>query len=213
VYHHPPELSRSVVPPGGFHYEQGLGDGSYTRIEGGSLDQLLDRILVYRQQNGMILASGTEPLPESVWRDYNAQVCGQYPWLCTGVREAPVATVEGAGVASGFELLVLRMSRWVDGLKRGPIDWVDQKNATDRANICLGCPQNVDWHSSCGTCNQNLVLGAAAVRGVRRTGVDAGLKGCRAFGTLQELAVWISEPGGDAKYKAPAICWRLKEGL
>ena len=188
-------------------YFQELGDGSYSRIEGGSLDDILERVLRYRQQNGIVLASGVEALPESVWRDYNAQVCGKWPWLCTGVREPPPMTVE-AGGGSGFEMLVLRMQRWIDGLRRGPIDWVDQKRAIERGQVCLGCPQNVEWATNCSSCNHALVMSSAAVRGVRRTGLEGQLRGCRAFGTLQEVAIWVESPGGEAKYAAPPQCWR-----
>jgi hypothetical protein len=208
-----PELSRSVVPPGGFWYEQALADGSVTRISGGSLDQVLELVLAYRQQNGMILGAGVEALPEAVSRDYHQWACGKWPWLCTGVREGPTATVEASGGVRGFELLVLRMQRWVDGLRRGPIEWVDAKRALERANICLGCPMNVLWETNCGSCNQNLVLSSAAVRGVRRTGMEGGLKGCRVYGTLQEVAVWVQDPGGEgAKYQVPSFCWRASAG-
>lgn len=205
------ELSRSVVPPGGFYYEQGLSDGSWSRIEGGSLEHLLDLILRYRQNNGMILAEGTVPTPEGVANDYHAWACSRWPWLCTGVREPVPQTTEVHGVGpSGFELLVLRMQRWVDNLRRAPIGWVDPKRAIDRAQICVGCPSNVDWTTNCGSCNQNLTMSAAAVRGVRRTGLEAGLKGCRAFGTLQELAVWLEDPQGDRRYAPPPQCWRVR---
>jgi hypothetical protein len=210
VIHHPPEISRSVVPPGGFYFEQALSDGSYSKIEGASLDHILELVLKYRQGNGMILPSGCTPTPEAVWADYNAWVCSKYPWLCTGTREPPPQTTETLSLTTGWEMLVLRAQRWVDALKRTAIDWVDQKSATDRAQICLACPQNVEWHTNCSSCNQNLVGSAQAIQGVRRTGVEAGLKCCRAFGTYQPLAVWLQQPQGDSRYQPPPQCWRLK---
>jgi hypothetical protein len=203
------QLSKSVVPPGGFYFDQVLADGSSTRITGGSLDNVIELVLAYRQNNGMILPQGCEPLPEAVWADYHLQACAKWPWLCTGTREAPPFTTEVVSAASGWEMLVLRMQRWVDNLRRAPVDWTDQKRATERANICLGCPQNVMWETNCSSCNKNLVQSAAAVRGVRRTGLESGLKGCRAYGTLQELAVWIDQPGGDNRYQPPPFCWRV----
>jgi hypothetical protein len=203
------ELSRSVVPPGGFIFDQALSDGSYARISGASLDQVLELILRYRQVNGMVLASGTVPTPEAVWADYNAQVCGKYPWLCTGVREPPPATVAGGSGSGGWELLLLRMQRWLDSIRGSGIEWVEPKTAADRALVCANCPQNVAWETNCSSCNQTLTQGSAAVRGARRLGIDSFLKGCRAFGTLQEVAVWIRDPGGEKRYEAPPPCWRL----
>jgi hypothetical protein len=210
VQHNPPELSKSVVPPGGFYFDQTLADGSYSRITGGSLDNVLELVLKYRQLNGMVLPEGCVPTPEAVYADYNVQACAKWPWLCTGAAEVPPQTTERASpTSSGWEMLVFRMQRWVDALRRAPIDWTDQKRATDRANICLGCPQNVEWQTNCSSCNHNLTLSAAAVRGVRRTGLESGLRGCRAYGTFQELAVWIDNPGGDGRYQPPPFCWRV----
>lgn len=203
-----PQLSKSVVPPGGYWFNQALADGSYSKISGGSLDHLLGLILTYRQNNGIILAPGTLATPEGVYSDYHGWACAQWPWLCTGAAEPMAPVMEILTSQSGFEMLVLRMQRWIDSLRGGPIGWIDQKRAIDRAHICLGCPSNVDWMTNCSSCNHNLTLSSAAVLGARRTGLEAGLKGCRAYGTFQPLAVWIDSPGGDAKYAAPPQCWR-----
>lgn len=205
-----PEISRSVVPPGGYHYLQPLGDGSYSRIEGGSYDHLVDLILRYRLANGILLPPECAATPEGVHSDYNAWACRQWPWLCTAHREAPPATIESASGLSGFEMLLARAQRWVDWARTRPLDWVDQKRAHDRALVCQGCPQNVYWETNCSACNTNLTLSVRALKGARRTGLEDALRGCRAFGTIQELAVWLAQPGGDSKYPAPAACWRLR---
>jgi hypothetical protein len=203
-------LSRSVVPPGGFIFDQALVDGSFTRIEGGSFDQVLERILAYRLANGMVLGESERALPQAVERDYNAQVCGKYPWLCTGVREGVPAP--GLEKGSAFELLITRISRWLSSLALEQVRWVDQKSAAERAQVCLGCPQNVFWETGCSPCNQQVRSGSSSLRGARRLALDSGLKGCRSFGTLQEVAVWMETPGGEAKYAAPPFCWRRSSG-
>lgn len=208
VDHNPPELSRSVVPPGGFIFDQALADGSYTRLEGASLDQVQELILRYRQVNGMLLPAGTLVTPEAVWRDYHSQVCTKYPWLCSAARTMPQATQEVATGLGGWEMLYSRMQRWMDEVRSRGQDWVDQKTAHDRAERCLACPQHVLWQTNCGSCNQNLTQQSAAVRGARRLAQDSVLRGCRVFGTLQEVAVWLQSPGGEAKYEAPHFCWR-----
>ena len=204
----PPQLSTAVVPPGGFVYDQPLADGSFYRVEGASLDHVRELILKYRQQNGMILAAGTISTPDAVSSDYHAWVCAKYPWLCTPQRDPLPVTVE-AGGASGFEMLLYRMGRWLEGVRSHAQDWIDPKSASDRANVCLSCPQNVLWQTTCDPCNSNLIQSAAALKGARRLPQDGALRGCRAFGTLQEVGVWLREPGGERKYQPPPMCWRL----
>lgn len=205
----PPELSRSVVPPGGYIYDQALADGSTQRITGASYDHILELVLKFRQTCTMLLPQGVGVSPESVWGDYNAQVCAKYPWNCSAARTQPQATSEVATGATGFEMLIDRLQRWIKGIQSQSNVFVDYANAQARAQICMACPQNVFWQTNCGTCNQTVSQQSAAIRGGHRTGMDEALKACRAFGTLQELAVWLAEPGGEAKYQPPPICWRL----
>jgi len=204
----PPQLSSAVVPPGGFIYDQLLADGSYYQIQGGSYDHVRELILRYRLLNGMVLAPGTRSTPDGVSEDYNAQVCGKYPWLCTPQREPLPVTVEVGGTP-GFEMLIVRMGRWLDWVRSHEAKWVDHKSATERAAICAQCPQNVLWQTNCDPCNSKLVIGSAALRGARRLHADPLLRGCRAFGTLQEVAVWLEEPGGEGRYEPPPNCWRV----
>jgi hypothetical protein len=204
----PPQVASALVPPGGYRYEQPMADGSYCLIVGGSLDDICQRILAFRLANGMAVKSGTLSTPEGAANDYHAQVCAKYPWVCTPQVE-PLTPIRETGTgATGFEMLYARMQRWVDFVRSNAQDWVDQKTASDRANVCVGCPQNVAWETNCGACNSNLVRTAAAITGARRVANGPQLKGCRSFGTLQALAVWLSNPGGDNKYPRPPQCWR-----
>ena len=197
------------MPPGGFIFDQVLGDGSLTRITGASLDNILDLVLKFRLVHGVLLA-GVEATPEAVFADYNAQVCTKYPWLCSARRQTPVVIMPQSPVA-GFEPMLTRMQRWIDTVRVGLPAFTDIQTATNRAMICAQCPQNIDWMTNCGSCNQNLTSLSVQIRGARRLGIDQMLKGCRAFGTLQELAVWLESPGNEQKYPAPPICWRLKQ--
>jgi len=205
----PPQLSTAVVPPGGYIYDQPLADGSWCRITGASYDNVIELILKYRLANGMLLPQGCAATPDAVSADYNAWACLKYPWLCTPQRSAPQATAEVSTGAVGFEILLQRMQRWIDQVRSHPVDWIDSKSATDRALVCANCPQNVSWQTNCDPCNSNLVQASAALRGSRRTALDPLLRGCRAYGTLQEVAVWIRDPGGDNKYEPPPHCWRV----
>jgi hypothetical protein len=203
------ELSRSVVPPGGYRYEQGLGDGSVSVIEGGSLEEVLGKVLAYRIANVMVLASGVEASEEAVEKDYHGQVCGKWPWICKPLERGEIVRSQQTS-AGGFEMLIVRMQRWFGWLRGKSLGWVDMRVAYERGNVCLGCPQNVYWESGCGECNRQIRVDSAALRGSRRLGIDGGLKGCRAWGTLQEVAVWLEEPGGEKRYEAPGMCWRVK---
>jgi hypothetical protein len=206
-----PQLSSAVVPPGGFVYEQPLSGGGLSIIVGGSFDDILAKVLVYRQQNGPVLdPQYSVATPDAVASDYHAQVCTRYPWICTPQRDPlPVTVPVDGGPSTPWEMLYSRMLRWVDTVRTQGQSWVDQKTASDRALVCAQCPQNVAWETNCGPCNQNLSTLAAGIIGGRRTPSGPMLKGCRSFGTLQALAVWMSEPGGDNKYPAPPVCWRV----
>lgn len=206
----PPQVSTSLVPPGGYIYDQPLSDGSYSHIVGASLEDIAGLIWKFRLANPMILPEGCQATLDGSSADYHAQVCARFPHVCTPQRGAPVATTEISTGASGFEMLYTRMERWIGATRAGQLDWVDSKTATDRALICASCHANIDWQTSCGVCNDNLTRAAAQIQGNRRTALDSHLRACRVFGTLQRLAVWISDPGGEKKYPAPPQCWRLK---
>jgi hypothetical protein len=207
--HNPPAVSRSIVPPGGFIYDQPLADGSTQRITGASGDNVLELVLKFRQNCGMLLKSGSIPTPDAVWLDYNQQVCTKYPWICSAARSQPQATAALAG-PNDFVPLLLRIQAWEDTLRSGAIDFVDIATANARAMVCIGCPMNVPFETNCGSCNQKVAQTSAGLRGARRLGIDQMLRGCRPFGTLNELSVWIQSPGGDQKYTPWPNCWRLK---
>jgi len=202
-------LSSSIVPPGGFIYDQPLADGSHMRISGASYDNILELILKFRLVHLAVLPAGTQATQEAVLADYNQAVCSQYPWLCRPL-DAPVPAA-AAGQGAAFVPLFTRMLDNLNQLKNaGAIPYVDQLAAQTRANICLNCPQNVQWETNCGNCNQNLIALSYQVRQGRRLGCDSGLRGCRAYGTALPVSVWLADPGGDNKYQPPSICWRVR---
>lgn len=205
----PPQVSTSLVPPGGYIFDQALVDGSYSHIVGASLDDIGAKIWKFRLANPMVLPPGCQATLDASVLDYHAQTCAKYPWNCTPQRTQPQATMEVATGATGFQMLYNRMERWIGAVRSSPIDWVDNKTAADRALICASCHANTAWETNCGQCNQSLAQQAQAVLGNRSTAFDGSLRACRAFGTLQKLAVWMALPGGDSKYIAPPQCWRL----
>jgi hypothetical protein len=191
-------------------FDQPLSDGSKMRITGGSLDNVLELILRFRLEHLILLPSGTEATPEAVSNDYHGTVCAAYPWLCRPTSGGGSAPPGQYGPV--FVPLFTRMLENLNGLKASVPAFVDMQSATNRANACMQCPQNILWETNCGTCNQNLTALAYAIRGGRRLNADSGLRGCRAFGTLLAVSVWLQEPGGDNKYQQSApvgLCWRL----
>jgi hypothetical protein len=182
------------------------------RITGGSLDHVLELILKFRLEHLMLLATGAQATVESVSLDYHGTICARYPWLCKPTSGGGSAPREAGGQSRG--IFVPLFSRMLDNLNKiksaGVPDFTDIQAATSRANLCMQCPQNIGWETNCGTCNQNLTALAYAVRGGRRLGADSGLRGCRAFGTLLAVSVWLQDPAGDNWYEqsAPSLCWR-----
>jgi len=204
------QLSSAIVPPGGFIYDQPLADGSRMRITGASYDHVLELILKFRLAHLALLVPGVQATQEAVASDYNEAVCSQYPWLCKPLN-APVPDPSAGQGAPGFIPLFSRMLENLNELKNaGAIPYVDQMQAQSRANICMNCPQNIQWETNCGSCNQNLVALSYQIRQGRRLGADSALRGCRAFGTALAVSVWLADPGGDARYQPPSICWRVR---
>jgi len=203
-------LSSSVVPPGGFIYDQPLADGSKMRITGASYDNICELILKFRLAHLNLLVPGAQATQEAVAGDYNQAICSVYPWLCKPL-DAPVPAPSAGQGAATFVPLFSRMLENLNQLKQaGQIPYVDQITAQARANICMHCPQNVQWETNCGNCNQNLTALSYQIRQGRRLGCDSALRGCRAYGTALSVSVWLGDPGGDGRYQPPSICWRVR---
>jgi hypothetical protein len=209
----------SVVPPGGWTFRQKLTSSPqrprHQLLSGATYDQLLDNVFKFRLNNLEMVPVGTAT-KESVEQDVGFFICGQWPNNCTGSR-AQFAKLETSGQWPGKQFKVdyrrplTRIEDWITRLTTETLRFVDNATALERAQICLKCPLHQAWRTGCGPCNDNATRRATLIRGSHLSGLESKLKACIAFGTLQELSVWLEEDFSSTRIKRlPDKCWKVK---
>lgn len=208
-----------LVPPGGWHFMQKLRSSPQRpksqRVDAATYDQLLEFVLRFRLNNIEIVPSGTAT-KESVAQDVLYYICGNYPGNCTGSKAQLNAMMLGERVvarsrSTDYRRPLTRIEDWLTNLQGHELKWVDQATATERAKICVECPLNQPWRTGCGACNDNAFRREILVRGSHQTGLEKHLKACVAYGTLNELSVWLADDHSSARRKVPIECWKAKE--
>lgn len=196
----------SMVMPGGWAYEQPLDSGQKQRIEARTYAELIERVLLFRQQHIELVPSGTAT-KELVESDLLMWICTRYPTQCTGARnELPKPTVEQK---PGYIRPTNRVENWLKTLAQHELEWLDQATAAKRTRTCIQCPLNQNWATNCGSCNQNIRTRSLLLRGSRRTGFESQLRHCLAYGWLLEVAVWLKDGyAGEPRRKPPGECWQ-----
>lgn len=107
-----------------------------------------------------------------------------------------------------FIPLIQRVREWLDGTAPRKPMIVSEPEATERAQICIACQQNVRWKTNCGECNTAADYIAFTMRGVLSYPLDDALHGCRIHGMHLPAAVFIDRDDLPAKLpEAPAPCW------
>ena len=184
-----------IIPPGGFVFDE-----NGTRIEGHSYQSLAENLLRYRIDNRLPVG---DPLKEIVER-----VCAQHPHFCSA-HTPPLqgALPSLAGHVAGW------MSRLYASLRASNIEhaFVGQEEAQRRAEICAGCPNNVNWKTGCGSCASATENEGFTFRAGRRTVGEERLQGCHIVGQENRTAVWLKSPPPvtPAEREAfPTHCWR-----
>lgn len=209
----------SVVMPGGWHFNQKLLSSPQRprtqRLEGATYGQLLENVFQFRLNNLEMIPTGTATR-ELVEQDVSFFICGKFPGNCTGAR-SQFSSLQQTGEWPGrrfkpdYRRPLTRIEEWINRLTVENLRWVDNATALERAQICMKCPMHQSWRTGCGPCNDNAMRRATLIRGSHLTGVESKLKACVAFGTLQELSVWLEDDFTTTKIKRlPAECWKVK---
>jgi hypothetical protein len=100
-----------------------------------------------------------------------------------------------------------KASDWLARISTMPLEHVDAALAAQRAQICASCPQNVQWQTGCGPCNDNVNVRTQIAKGSLATPYDRNLFVCRIFGTHNAVAVWLKDTFSNSDQKPPPICW------
>jgi hypothetical protein len=192
-------VKESVIPPGGWHFLQARKDSEPLRIEADSLLQLKEAVIRYRLQLSIDVGD--------VDREVEDYICGLTPSQCyrIGVNPEPPK-----GNKPGFIPLIQRIMAWREqvNLKQNRF-YTNPPEAQRRAQICISCPHNVHWHTSCQPCNSDADTKLFLLRGGRQTGFDGDLHGCRVVGQCNRSAVWMDNSTliKDNADQTPERCW------
>ena len=188
-------IETSVVPAGGYNYTQ--PETGY-KINSNNFSQLVARVIDHRKANNL-------PVPFNVQDEVEAAVCKERPELCNEEKPVPPA-----GKPLTLDLAI-RLTRTLiaAGMKRA-----DQEEANQRAELCVGCEDNVE-PQGCSGCSKSVIKKAVEfIIGGRQTPHDSSLKSCKHCGCFNAAQIWmpltalqktISEEENEA---LPAHCWK-----
>ena len=201
-------LKLLVQPPGGWTYDQHVDGGTSFKIEGGTYQQLEDKLFQFRLGNIEIIPSGTATR-ESVRDDIRSEICSRAPNQCVGTpaKELVRQVEEPLGRAMGYTLPISRLDDWFKRLAVENLTWRDPVSARANADICVTCPQNIAWQTGCKPCVETIERRIVRYKGDRSTPVDSQLKACRVFGHHNQLAVFLKNTFSTSKETPPAACW------
>lgn len=208
----------SIVMPGGWHFDQKLVSSPQRprtqRIGASTYDQLLDNVFKFRLNNLEMVPPGTAT-KELVEQDVSFFICGHYPGNCTGTRaefaQVKIGDWPGRQYKVDYRRPLTRIEDWITRLTQRELKFVDHSVALSRAQICTKCALHQNWRTGCGPCNDNAMRRATLIRGSHVMGLEQKMKACVAFGTLQELAVWLEDDFSITKIqRLPNECWKVK---
>lgn len=189
-------IIEGMVPPNGWHFFEGS-----TRLEADDFKGIIELILKNRLANGIPAGNPQQ--------DYQNYLCSTAPHMCQG--GGPPAPANYAPTPS--QALLTRITTWLTNLYENfnGTGTVARSEADQRANICAGCPKNVEWEVGCPTCVSN----AKRLGTIIRRGEDVGdyrhLKGCQILGhdnrtacVVQINNIWNTP---ETNSQLPEFCW------
>lgn len=202
----------SVVPPGNWHYPQNLSTDQAVQITAFSFEELLSNMLDFRRRH-LDLCGGSEKANiEAVRLDLKKYLCANFRQNCADSPSLPVPAGVGIGLP-GYHRPIDRGADWLAQLGQIKTEKVDAALATQRAQICVQCQQNVRWATGCTSCNDNVSIRVQNAKGSLHTPYDRQLFMCRVFGHLNEVAVWLVDTHSSSDKPPPSICWKATHGI
>lgn len=196
----------TVVMPGGWHYPQALSSGLTIKITAFDFEELLRSILDFRMRH-IDLCGAESAHIESVRSDLKTYICKNFRQNCADANATPYA---GIGVAE-YHKPIDRSSDWLAQMANRRQEHVDLGLASQRAQICAQCQQNIRWSTSCGPCNDNVQIRIQNLKGNLRTAYDRHLAMCRIYGHVNEVAVWLKDTHSQSDAEPPPHCWKAQK--
>lgn len=186
---------------GGWRYMQPMPDGQIFRIPThGTLpsgEQLVEAVKTFRTNNGINMGNVELDVADYIRRvsPINDAYNGKKGIL-------------GTVVAQPFIPLITRIREWIDKLAPRKPELVDITEANRRAQICIGCNQNIRWMTDCGTCNDTIEYMGKNARQLPNYELDDALLGCRIHNAHLPTLVFLDQAYLPARIeKQPAHCW------
>jgi hypothetical protein len=200
----------SVVPPGGWHYQQLLSSGQTVRIIGFSFEQLIGNLVDFRLRHSDLCGGAEKSERGSIIADIRDYYCRNFRQNCAGQSSTPTVQSGGIGMTN-YVSPINKAADWLVRIGNGRIEHVDAALAAQRAQVCAQCAQNVGWRTSCGPCNDNILIRTQNAKGSLATPFDRNLGVCRVFGHMNEVAVWLTNTQSTPEQQPPAHCWLVTE--
>jgi len=101
------------------------------------------------------------------------------------------------------------VTQWAKNILQStqPVPLVTDDLAEQRAKLCRGCPQNVNWRGGCSSCIVAADRLCASVRHARDTASSAVLGGCRLMRHDNRTAIFLDRGILQKASNLPDYCW------
>lgn len=199
----------SVVCPGGWHYPQSLTSGQSIKITGFSFEELINNMLEFRRRHPELVGGNATATIEKVRIDLKNYLCTHFRQNCADAPSNPniQPLANAQRFRTDYSRPIDRASDWLASVTAAKIERVDAALAAARAQICATCPMNIRWMSPCAPCNDSVQIRIQNAKGSAHTPYDRHLFVCRAYGHVNEVAVWLANTMSETKQQIPVNCW------
>jgi len=108
--------------------------------------------------------------------------------------------------------MIQHLREWCDVTATKKPRFVLNEEASDRARVCLTCPQNIRWEvTGCGTCNDEIYRRSYLLRQARSVPEEDALCACRLHRVHLRSAVHLDRDFLPPRHTdAPVACWMHK---
>lgn len=184
---------------GGWRYMQLQQDGNFQRIpsqgRAGTARDLVAKVRQYRINAGINIGDVEKDVA-----DYIKKVSPQ--------NDVYKGKVTGEKVIEPKVPLIQRLREWLDSMIPKKPRIITKSEATERARVCMGCRQNIQWKIPCAPCIEEVEYRGITLRGVPSYELDDALSACRLHRIYLPAAVFIDRDElPDRNPKAPDNCW------
>lgn len=187
-------------PVGGWTYPQAMPDGSIQRIPARGhcrlAKELVEEVSNFRANVGIPQGDVALDIARYIAKKSPENDRNRGRGIIDKPRPEP------------FVPLIERMRAWVD--ERLPLKpkLCDKTEANFRADICMGCPMNIRWETSCGACVQEIANRTMSLRNLVSYEYDEALLGCRVYGAPLGALIFLDRDELPAQQTdAPGKCW------